>query len=119
MARFGFEDQIYENDTTIKVLEKTLLAENKRINDAVNLAKTCDAVLLVMGGNELTCREEWKGHTGDFYDLDLLGRQNDLAKAIFELNKQTAVLPINGRPQSTNYLAEKAPAIIEGWYLGQ
>lgn len=72
-----------------------------------------------MGGNELTCREEWKGHTDDFYDLDLLGRQNDLAKAIFELNKQTAVLLINGRPQSTNYLAEKAPAIIEGWYLGQ
>ena len=119
MAHFGFEDQIYENDTTIKVHEKTLLAENKRINDAVNLAKTCDAVLLVMAGNELNSREEWKGHTGDFYDLDLLGRQNDLAKAIFELNKQTAVLLINGRPQSTNYLAEKAPAIIEGWYLGQ
>ena len=58
MARFGFEDQIYENDTTIKVHEKTLLAENKRINDAVNLAKTCDAVLLVMAGNELNSREE-------------------------------------------------------------
>ena len=72
-----------------------------------------------MGGNELTCREEWKGHTGDYYDLDLLGRQNDLAKAIFELKKQTAVLLINGRPQSVNYLAEKAPALLEGWYLGQ
>ena len=60
-----------------------------------------------MAGNELNSREEWKGHTGDFYDLDLLGKQNDLAKAIFELNKQTAVLPINGRSQSTNYLAEK------------
>ena len=69
MARFGFEDQIYENDTTIKVHEKTLLAENKRINDAVNLAKTCDAVLLVMAGNELNSREEWKGHTGDFTTL--------------------------------------------------
>jgi beta-glucosidase len=111
--------KIYENDTSIKANEKTLDAENKRIADAVALAKTCDAVLLVMGGNELTCREEWKGHTGDYYDLDLLGRQNDLAKAIFELKKQTAVLLINGRPQSVNYLAEKAPAIIEGWYLGQ
>ena len=111
--------KIYENDTTIKTNDKTLLAENKRISDAVDLAKTCDAVLLVMGGNEMTCREEWKGHTGDFYDLDLLGRQNDLAKAIIELNKQTAILLINGRPQSTNYLAEKASAIIEGWYLGQ
>jgi beta-glucosidase len=111
--------KIYENDTTIKASEKTAEAENRRIQKAVDLAKTCDAVLLVMGGNELTCREEWKGHTGDYYDLDLLGRQNDLAKAIFELKKQTAVLLINGRPQSVNYLAEKAPALLEGWYPGQ
>jgi beta-glucosidase len=113
----GFK--IYENDTTIKASEKTVEAENLRIQKAVELAKTCGAVLLVMGGNELTCREEWKNHTGDYYDLDLLGRQNDLAKAIFELKKQTAVLLINGRPQSVNYLAEKAPAMIEGWYMGQ
>ncbi len=111
--------KIYENDTTIKAADKTREAEDRRIADAVALAKTCDVVLLVMGGNELTSREEWKGHTGDYYDLELLGRQNDLAKAIFELKKQTAVLLINGRPQSINYLAENAPAIIEGWYLGQ
>ncbi len=101
----GFK--IYENDTTIQILEKTIEAENRRIEDAVALAKTCDAVLLVMGGNELTCREEWKNHTGDSYDLDLPGRQEDLAKAIFELGKQTAVLLINGRPHSVNYLATK------------
>ncbi len=113
----GFK--IYENDTTIKAPEKTFEAENLRIQKAVELAKSCDAVLLVMGGNELTCREEWKGHTGDRFDLELLGRQDDLAKAIFALGKQTAVLLINGRPLSVNYLAENAPALIEGWYLGQ
>jgi beta-glucosidase len=113
----GFK--IYENDTLLAASEKTVEAENLRIQKAVELAKTCDAVLLIMGGNEQTCREEWKNHTGDVYDLDLLGRQNDLAKAIFELKKQTAVLLINGRPHSVNYLAENAPALIEGWYLGQ
>ncbi|MGE5393765.1 MAG: glycoside hydrolase family 3 N-terminal domain-containing protein [Candidatus Saccharibacteria bacterium] len=111
--------KIYENDTTIKAADKTPQAEERRIKEAVELARSCDAILLVMGGNELTCREEWKNHTGDYYDLDLLGRQNDMAKAIFELGKKTAVLLINGRPQSVNYLAEKAPAMIEGWYLGQ
>lgn len=111
--------KIYENDSTITAYEKTTEAENKRIQDAVKLASTCDAVLMVMGGNELTCREDWKNHSGDYFDLDLMGRQNDLAKAIFELNKQTAVLLINGRPLSVNYLAEKAPALMEGWYLGQ
>ncbi len=111
--------KIYENDSTITAAEKTTEAENKRIQDAVALASTCDAVLMVMGGNELTCREDWKNHSGDYYDLNLMGRQDDLAKAIFELNKPTAVLLINGRPLSVNYLAEKAPGIIEGWYLGQ
>lgn len=113
----GFK--IYENDTACTAADKTPTAESKRIANAVELAKSCDAVLLVMGENELTCREEWKGHTGDRFDLDLLGRQNDLAKAIFGLGKQTAVLLMNGRPLSVNYLAEKAPAILEGWYLGQ
>ena len=86
----GFK--IYENDNSIPESEKTRQAEDRRIADAVKLAKSCDAVLLVMGGNELTCREEWSNHTGDYYDLDLLGRQEDLAKAIFALGKQTAVL---------------------------
>jgi len=113
----GFK--IYENDRSIPESEKTRQAEDRRIAEAVNLARSCDAVLLVMGGNELTCREEWSNHTGDHYDLDLLGRQDDLAKAIFTLGKQTAVLLINGRPHSVNYLAENAPAMIEGWYLGQ
>jgi beta-glucosidase len=113
----GFK--IYENDNSIRESEKTIQAEERRISEAVKLANSCDAVLLVMGGNELTCREEWSNHTGDYYDLDLLGRQEDLAKAIFALGKQTAVLLINGRPQSVNYLAENAPAMIEGWYLGQ
>jgi beta-glucosidase len=111
--------KIYENDTSISPFDKTIDSENLRIANAVALAKKSDAILLVMGENELTCREEWKGHTGDRFDLDLLGRQNDLAKAIFELEKPTAVLLINGRPLSVNYLAEKAPALIEGWYLGQ
>jgi beta-glucosidase len=83
------------------------------------VAGSCDAVILVMGGNELTCREEWSNHTGDYYDLDLLGRQDDMAKAIFALGKRTAVLLINGRPHSVNYLADNAPALLEGWYPGQ
>jgi beta-glucosidase len=113
----GFK--IYENDTTIKAEEKTAAAENRRIAEAMDVAQKCDAVLLVMGGNELTCREEWANHTGDYYNLDLLGRQDDLAKAIVNLGKKTAVLLINGRPHSINYVAQNAPAIIEAWYVGQ
>src|SRR5207253_8028925 len=34
-------------------------------------------------------------------------------------HKPTVVVLLNGRPLSVNYLAKNAPALIEGWYLGQ
>jgi beta-glucosidase len=112
--------QIYENDTLLPASEKTAQRAIERIKEAVELVKKCDAVLLVMGGNEFTCREGWaEDHTGDRVDLNLLGGQDELAKQILELNKNTAVLLINGRPLAINFLAQNAPAIIEGWYLGQ
>ena len=49
----------------------------------------------------------------------VIGQLNDLAKAIFDLGKPTVVFLLNGRPLSINLLAERADAIIEGWYLGQ
>ena len=114
----GFK--IYENDTTIVAEDKTRKVEDARIREAVALAEKCDAVLLVMGGNELTCREGWgEDHTGDRVDFTLLGRQDDLARAVLATGKKTAVLLNNGRPLAINYLAENAPAIIEGWYLGE
>jgi beta-glucosidase len=65
-------------------------------------------------------REAWsEKHLGDADHLNLVGRQEELAKAIIATGKPVIVLLINGRPLSINYLAENAPAIIEGWYLGQ
>jgi beta-glucosidase len=51
--------------------------------------------------------------------LDLFGQQDDLVKAIMELGKPVVVYLVNGRPLSVNYIAKTAPAIIEGWYMGQ
>jgi beta-glucosidase len=114
----GFK--IYENDSTIPAEEKTRAVEERRIEEAVAVAQRCDAVLLVMGGNENTCREAWsEDHSGDSSDLNLLGRQDDLARAVLAVGKPTAVLLINGRPLAVNELATHAPAILEGWYLGQ
>jgi len=92
----------------------------KRIAEAVDVAKSADAVILVLGGNEQTSREAWaKTHEGDRDSLDLLGNQDDLAKAILALGKPTVTFLLNGRPNSINYLSENMPAILEGWYLGQ
>ena len=95
--------------------------ENRRlIAEAVETARKADVIVMVLGDNEQTSREAWADqHLGDRASLDLIGQQNELAEAIFALGKPTVVLLLNGRPLSVNYLAEKAPALIEGWYLGQ
>jgi len=103
-----------------EVIAANPLKNAELIKEAVQVAKTCDVVILAIGGNEATCREAWaKDHLGDRNSLDLLGQQNDLVKAIVELGKTTVAILINGRPLTINYVAENIPAIIEGWYLGQ
>ncbi|MDR7232133.1 beta-glucosidase [Caulobacter sp. BE264] len=92
----------------------------KLIAEAVEVAKKADVVVMVLGDNEQTSREAWAdNHLGDRDSLDLMGQQNDLAKAIFDLGKPTVVFLLNGRPLSINLLQQRADAIIEGWYLGQ
>jgi beta-glucosidase len=92
----------------------------KLIADAVQAAKSADTIVMVLGDNEQTAREAWAdNHLGDRTSLDLIGQQNDLARAIFALNKPTVVLLLNGRPLSATLLAERADALLECWYLGQ
>lgn len=90
------------------------------IEEAVEIARGSDVVLLVLGENEQLSREAWSdGHLGDRADLQLVGQQMDLARALFELDKPVIVLLLNGRPLAVTELAERADALLEGWYLGQ
>ena len=90
------------------------------IAQAVQTASEADAVVLVLGENELICREAWTDeHFGDRASLDLFGRQNELAEAIFKLGKPVVVYLMNGRPLAIPLIVEKADAILEGWYAGQ
>jgi beta-glucosidase len=94
--------------------------DKKRISEAVKTAKKSDAVILVIGENELINREAWsREHLGDRDNLDLAGMQAELALAVLAAGKPVAVILINGRPISLGKVAEKAGAIVECWYLGQ
>ncbi len=106
------------------VNEKPILGDPmedyKLIGEATDLARSSDAIVLVLGENELLDREAWSDiHLGDTDSLQLVGRQKELADAVLATGKPVVVLLINGRPLAVNELQEKAPAIIECWYLGQ
>jgi beta-glucosidase len=94
--------------------------DGKLIAKAVDAAKATDVSILVLGGNEDTNKEGWAdNHLGDRDSLELVGRQNDLVEAVLGTGKPTIVLLISGGPLSINYIAEKVPAILQGFYLGQ
>jgi beta-glucosidase len=96
-------------------------AENRRrIEEAVKLARNSDVAVVVVGDNEQTAREAYaENHLGDRADLRLVGQQEDLVRAVLDTGTPTVVVLINGRPPAIPELAERAPAILEGWYLGQ
>lgn len=95
-------------------------SDRKLINEAVEVARRSDAVILVIGGNEDTNKEGWsENHLGDRDSLDLVGRQDDLVKAILGTGKPVVAFLINSGPLSVNYVAENVPAILEGFYLGE
>ncbi len=94
--------------------------DRKAIAEAVKVARKADVVVLAIGGNEQTSREAWSfTHLGDRASLDLVGRQEELVRAVLATGKPVIALLFNGRPISINYVAQNVPTIIECFYLGQ
>lgn len=59
------------------------------------------------------------GAPGDRNSLGLFGDQDTLVEAMIGTGKPIVALLINGRPLTVTRLADKANALVEGWYLGQ
>jgi len=106
----------YENKATLPKPEE----EDARIAQAVGVAKQSDVVILVIGSNEDTNKEGWAdNHPGDRDTIDLFGRQMDLARALLATGKPVVVFLNHSGPLAIPELAEKAPALLTGFYLGQ
>lgn len=84
------------------------------IDAAVRTAETADVVILAIGGNELTAKEN-----EDTDDIRLPGRQVELARAVHATGKPVVAVLLHGRPHAFPWVAENIPAILDGWYLGQ
>ena len=102
-------------------LNSPTLEENQSlINEAVEIAKTADLVVLALGENLFLGREAWgDNHRGDRPTFDLTESQQVLANAVLATGKPVVLYLMNGRPVSLGDLGEKIPAILTGHYNGQ
>jgi beta-glucosidase len=95
-------------------------ANQRRIDEAVKLAQQADVIVLVVGDNSAITREATnEAMPGDRNSLGLFGDQDALIEAMLATGKPIIALLLNGRPLAVTRLAEKANALLEGWYLGQ
>jgi beta-glucosidase len=88
--------------------------EKENIAEAVKIARNADAAVLVIGGNELTAKE---GEDSD--NLDLVGHQEELVKAVYATGVPTVVMLLQSRPLSIPWVTDHIDAILCGWFLGQ
>lgn len=110
------------------------------IEEAVEVAKISDAVVLVVGGSsardfkteyletgaaavsnkkEETIPDMESGEGYDRCTLALLGDQEKLINALAKINKPLIIVYIAGRPLDMNNASEKADALLMVWYPGE
>lgn len=88
--------------------------EVQLMEEAIRAAKQAEVVVMVLGGNELTVRED-RSRTS----LNLPGRQEELLKAVCATGKPIILVMLDGRASSINYAAVHIPAILHAWFPGE
>ena len=88
--------------------------EVQLMEEAIRAAKQAEGVVMVLGGNELTVRED-RSRTS----LNLPGRQEELLKAVCATGKPVILVMLDGRASSINYAAAHVPAILHAWFPGE
>jgi beta-glucosidase len=89
-------------------------AEAAQIAEAVELAKTADAIVVCLGDSEATI-----GEGNSRTSLDLPGYQTDLARALVKTGKPVVVVLLTGKAASINWINRYVPAVLEAWFPGE
>ena len=101
---------------------ENLAQPNDRISEAVAMAKASDAVVLVVGLDETLEGEEGdEGNSyksGDKNDLLLPQCQRILVDRVLEVGKPTVIVLLAGSSVDLGSAADKAGAVLLGWYPG-
>jgi beta-glucosidase len=112
------------NDADIQLVWSTPPDASKLSKEAVDAARSADAVVLVLGLSPRLEGEEMKVPVegfqgGDRVSLDIPRVQQQLLERITALGKPTVLVLMNGSAVSVNWARDRVPAIVEAWYPGQ
>ena len=83
------------------------------LDEAVNVAKEVDEVILLVGTNS-----DWETEGNDRVDFNLPGEQNTLIEKVLEINPNAIIVLNTGSPVDMPWV-NKAKSILQSWYAGQ
>ena len=105
-------DLITEPPTFINEL-KINETDMSGFNEAIQLAKQSEVVIMVLGEHGFQ-----SGEGRSRTKIDLPGVQQQLLEAIYKVNKNIVLVLMNGRPLAIPWADKNIPAILETWQLG-
>ena len=102
-------------DGFLPIVDAMLSTDTSGHSEAVRLAETSDAVVLVLGEHR-----ELTGEAASRASVDLPGAQLELARAVLAAagDRPVVVVLTNGRPLALGALDAVALTILEAWHLG-
>ncbi|MCH2179854.1 MAG: glycoside hydrolase family 3 C-terminal domain-containing protein [Mariniblastus sp.] len=111
----------YANWRYVNEVEFVSLEENlPLIEQAAELAKGSDLVVLALGESVLLSREAWGGnHVGDRATMDLTDSQQALVKAILATGKPVVTFLNHSKPVTLGDLNQRLKTVLAGHYAGQ
>ena len=87
--------------------------DKSKFEEAINLAKRSDIILLAMGESQ-----EMSGEAASRAFLNIPGVQQDLVMELKKLNKPIILITFSGRPLELTWYHDNVDGIIQGWFLG-
>ena len=113
-TEMGYLVDYHDSNENIKRISE------KDINKTIEVANEYDIIVLVVGDNSM--RYKWNqktaGENTARAELNLAGKQLELAMRLKESGKNVIVVYVNGRPISEPWISENINAIIEAWEPG-
>lgn len=110
----------YAQGTTLGVGERSFLmpleinkTDRSGFSKAIEMAKKSEMVVMVLGEDAFQ-----SGEGRSQANIKLAGLQQELLEEVFKVNKNIALVLLNGRPLEITWSAENVPSIVEAWFLG-
>jgi len=100
-------------DAPFEICQIGMRQPSGTIEEAVEIARAADAVLLIVGSAAST---ESEGYDRD--DIKLPGKQDELVEAILAANPRTVVAINAGAPMAMPWI-DKAPSVLLTWLPGE